>query len=255
MIRRLDEAGRAQFLNAVRGCPYFGDVLPIHLAVFGESHALMRFFFASPAAAIQVRGQSALLCGSYDPEEVGAFLRMQGIRRVNLPARSAPPAGYRPIKTLYELALRQMFCAPPAPALPGLALDRAPPPSEITDFLMCGETDFSARDNFYSELCAKLNRGAAEVWAVRQNGALAATAGAYALSPDHAYLAAVETAEHLRGHGIGGWLTGMLAKRFVESGRRVTLTCAENRIHFYERLGFARESEVVRYTNTAICVE
>lgn len=246
MIRRLDEAGRAQFLNAVRGCPYFGDVLPIHLAVFGESHALMRFFFASPAAAIQVRGQSALLCGAYDAEETGAFLRMQGVRRVNLPAQCPPPAGYSPAKTLCELALNPPPSLPAPPALPGLSLDRTPSPSEVTDFLMRGETDFSAHDNFYSELCTKLNHGAAEIWAARRNGRMIATAGAYALCPGAAYLAGVETAPDLRGCGVGSYLTAALAARFADSGRRVTLTCADNRLRFYERLGFTQEALVTR---------
>ena len=43
MIAELNESNRPQFLAAVRGRPYFGDILPVHLAVFGRSGALMRF--------------------------------------------------------------------------------------------------------------------------------------------------------------------------------------------------------------------
>lgn len=247
MIRRIEEVNRAQFLSAVRGRPYFGDVLPVHLAVFGTNHALMRFFFAEPAAAIQLRGQSALLCGRYDADEAGMFLRMQGIRRVSVAADSLPPAGFRCGETLYELILTNAPHILSAPLLPQLTLDRAPPPSEVTAFLMHGEKEFGAQENFYSELCTKLNRGAAEIWAVRQDGRIIATAGAYALSPSAAYLAGVETAPELRGRGAGGWLVGTLAARFAESGRRVALTCAKSRLRFYERLGFAQEDTVKRY--------
>lgn len=108
--------------------------------------------------------------------------------------------------------------APPCPDAVRLTLDRAPAPAEVTDFMMRGEDDPGAWDNFYSELCTKLARGAAEVWAVRREGALVSTAGAYALSPDTAYLAAVETLEALRGQGIGGWLTGLLAADLASPG-------------------------------------
>ena len=113
--------------------------------------------------------------------------------------------------------------------------------------MMRGEDDPGAWDNFYSELCTKLARGAAEVWAVRREGALVSTAGAYALSPDTAYLAAVETLEALRGQGIGGWLTGLLAADLAARGRRVALSCKKERLNFYHRLGFAAEDTVQRY--------
>ena len=109
------------------------------------------------------------------------------------------------------------------------------------------KADPGAWDNFYSELCTKLARGAAEVWAVRREGALVSTAGAYALSPDTAYLAAVETLEALRGQGIGGWLTGLLAADLAARGRRVALSCKKERLNFYHRLGFAAEDTVQRY--------
>ena len=123
-------------------------------------------------------------------EETGAFLRMQGVRYVNAGGRA--PAGYSPLYALHNLVLAKA-AAPPCPDAVRLTLDRAPAPAEVTDFMMRGEDDPGAWDNFYSELCTKLARGAAEVWAVRREGRVVSTAGAYALSPDTAYLAAVET--------------------------------------------------------------
>ena len=62
-----------------------------------------------------------------------------------------------------------------------------------------------------------------------------------------AYLAAVETLEALRGQGIGGWLTGLLAADLAARGRRVALSCKKERLNFYHRLGFAAEDTVQRY--------
>ena len=229
MIAELNESNRPQFLAAVRGRPYFGDILPVHLAVFGRSGALMRFYVADGSAAVQLKGRSAVLCGTYDAEETGAA-----------------PAGYSPLYALHNLVLAKA-AAPPCPDAVRLTLDRALAPAEVTDFMMRGEDDPGAWDNFYSELCTKLARGAAEVWAVRREGALVSTAGAYALSPDTAYLAAVETLEALRGQGIGGWLTGLLAADLAARGRRVALSCKKERLNFYHRLGFAAEDTVQRY--------
>ena len=112
MIAELNESNRPQFLAAVRGRPYFGDILPVHLAVFGRSGALMRFYVADGSAAVQLKGRSAVLCGTYDAEETGAFLRMQGVRYVN--AGGAAPAGYSPLYALHNLVLAKA-AAPPCP--------------------------------------------------------------------------------------------------------------------------------------------
>lgn len=257
---------RARFLDAVRGRPYFGDLLPVELAVFGAMHGpVPRFFTATPAAALCIRGRGALLCGTYDLEETGGFLQLHGVEQVQ--TDGAPPAGY--------VRERQLFCmalsgekADAAPLYPppnaGLTLDKAPPPGETADFLMCakgvkGAKEAEIRDNFYSELCVKLARGAACVWAVRQagdeagdgRGKMIASAGAYALTDETAYLAAIETAELLRGKGIGSWLVGTLVAQLAGEGRRVALVCAENRVPLYERLGFRTENTIWRCTREA----
>ena len=133
MIAELNESNRPQFLAAVRGRPYFGDILPVHLAVFGRSGALMRFYVADGSAAVQLKGRSAVLCGTYDAEETGAFLRMQGVRYVN--AGGAAPAGYSPLYALHNLVLAKA-AAPPCPDAVRLTLERAPAPAEVTDFMM-----------------------------------------------------------------------------------------------------------------------
>ena len=203
----------------MRGRPYFGDILPVHLAVFGRSGALMRFYVADGSAAVQLKGRSAVLCVYRDAEETGAFLRMQGVRYVNAGGAAARARVQSSVR-----AARSGAGESRRSAVPGRCPPDAGPrarAAEVTDFMMRGEDDPGAWDNFYSELCTKLARGAAEVWAVRREGALVSTAGAYALSPDTAYLAAVETLEALRGQGIGGWLMGLLAADLAARGRRV----------------------------------
>lgn len=326
---------RDRFLDAVRGKPYFGDLLPAELTVFGAMRGgpVPRFFTATPAAALCLRGRGALLCGTYDTQETGGFLQLHGVEQVQ--TDGAPPAGYVREQRLFCMvysgvkaagdmgsilpgvpvppgtpvspapsevpASPDIFILPevpvspemhlspertlpaelPVPPLPGLTLDKTPPPGETADFLMrakgvTGAKGAEIRDNFYSELCVKRARGAACVWAVRQagdeagnetgnetgneagdeagneaangRGKMIASAGAYALTPETAYLAAIETAGPLRGRGIGSRLVGTLAAQLAGEGRRVTLVCRENRVSFYERIGFRTESTIWRCT-------
>ena len=103
------------------------------------------------------------------------------------------------------------------------------------------------RDDFYSELCSKRARGRAVVWALEQGGELACTVGAYAIGTEQAYMACGETAEPLRGHGIGGRLIVQMANALAAEGKHPVFLCAPERVHFYTRLGFAKLGEYVRF--------
>ena len=103
------------------------------------------------------------------------------------------------------------------------------------------------RDDFYSELCTKRSRGRARVWALWQGETLACTVGAYALANGQAYMACGETAEPLRGRGIGGRLIVRLANELSAEGFQPVFLCAPERVHFYTRLGFEKLGEYARY--------
>lgn len=105
------------------------------------------------------------------------------------------------------------------------------------------------RDDFYSELCSKRARGRAVVWALEQGGELACTVGAYAIGTEQAYMACGETAEPLRGRGIGGRLIVRLANTLSAQGLQPLFLCSPERVHFYTRLGFEKLGEYARYEN------
>ena len=80
-----------------------------------------------------------------------------------------------------------------------------------------------------------------------QGETLACTVGAYALANGQAYMACGETAEPLRGRGIGGRLIVRLANELSAEGFRPVFLCAPERVHFYTRLGFEKLGEYARY--------
>ena len=73
--------------------------------------------------------------------------------------------------------------------------------------------------------------------------------GAYALADGQAYMACGETAEALRGRGIGGRLIVGMANALSAEGWMPVFLCSPERVHFYTRLGFERLGEYARYTS------
>ena len=109
--------------------------------------------------------------------------------------------------------------------------------------------DTARQEDFYSELCSKRTRGKALVWALQQGSEMVCTVGAYALADGQAYMACGQTAEALRGKGIGGRLIAQMANELATEGYRPVFLCSPERVPFYTRLGFAKLGEYAKYNN------
>ena len=107
--------------------------------------------------------------------------------------------------------------------------------------------DPARQADFYSELCTKRSRGRAVAWTLEQGSTVVCTVGAYALCNGQAYMACGQTAEPLRGKGIGGRLIVEMANSLVAEGLHPVFLCAPERVRFYSRLGFAKQAEYARY--------
>ena len=116
-----------------------------------------------------------------------------------------------------------------------LRLDTEPPAGALARFLYPDQTQ--QREDYYSALCTKRNRGLARVWALMDGETIAATVGAYAIWGGKAYLACGCAAESLRGRGVGGRLIASLANTLAAEGLDVSLMCRPERVRFYQRLG------------------
>lgn len=242
MIAQLCDENRQDFLRAVHGCDALAPEMLTDLSVFGAQSALMRFFAADSTGALELKGAGARLCGTYDAQEAGIFLKLMGVESVFV--HGALPQGYHAEEPLFYMVYDAHRAAEPETGLL-FETDREPAAAKITDFFCDRKNDPDAWDNFYSELCTKRTHGAAEVWAAVSRGEIIATAGAYALGAQHAFLSGIETKEPFRGQGVGGKLTALLAEKLSGQGRTVTLLCRKERLGFYERLGFIRSGTVL----------
>ena len=242
---------RIRFENACRGRWVLGAALPLDLALFGKSQPWR--FYAGPTLALELSGSTAWAAGRANPEELAGFLAFCGCESVILDeAECPPPAGWHRAETLtvFGLAPGRIL---PLPAVDDalwvqLTLDREPSAMAVARALYPADT--AKREDFYSELCTKRTRGKALAWALRQGSETVCTVGAYALANGQAYMACGQTAEPLRGKGIGGRLIVQMANELAAEGQHPVFLCSPERVHFYTRLGFEKLGEYVRYEQT-----
>ena len=252
MIKQVTtQKDRRRFYNVCRGKLCMGATLPLALELFGKSQPGR--FFAGPTLALDIGGSTAWMAGHANPEELAGFLRFCGCRAVLLDeAEAAPPAGWTRART------HSIFGLTPGRQLPqphadetlwaSLRLEREPAAYPVAEELFPDRP--ARRDDLYSELCSKRSRGKASVWALMQGEEIACTVGAYAIANGQAYMACGQTAEELRGKGIGWRLIVQLANELSAEGLQPVFLCSPERVHFYTRLGFEKLGEYARYEQT-----
>ena len=239
---------RTRFGNACRGKWVLGATLPLDLALFGKSQPWR--FYAGPTLALELSGRTAWAAGHANPEELASFLAFCGCGSVILDEGVCPPpTGWHRAETLtvFGLAPGKVL---PLPAVEdalwsSLTLDRQPPAMAVARALYPADT--AKQEDFYSELCTKRSRGKAFAWTLEQGSVVVCTVGAYALANGQAYMACGQTAEPLRGRGIGGRLIVQMANELAAQGLCPVFLCSPERVHFYTRLGFAKLGEYARY--------
>ena len=239
---------KLRFYNACRGKLCLGATMPLALELLGKSQPGR--FFAGPTLALDIGGSTAWMAGHANPEELAGFLTFCGCSAVVLDeAEAAPPAGWTRARThtIFGLTPGRQLPEPKADEAlwASLTFDRDPSARPVAEALFPARP--ARRDDFYSELCTKRSRGRARVWALWQGETLACTVGAYALANGQAYMACGETAEPLRGRGIGGRLIVRLANELSAEGFQPVFLCSPERVHFYTRLGFEKLGEYARY--------
>lgn len=241
---------RQRFLNACREKLCLGATMPLALSLFGKSRPGR--FFAGPTLALDVGGSTAWLAGHANPDELAGFLNFCGCEAVVLDeAGCPPPTGWKRAKTLsvFGLPPGRQLPLPEADAALWQSLEKNTEPAAGKTAEMLFPDRPGRRNDFYSELCSKRSRGLARVWTLEREGEIVCTVGAYALADGQAYMACGETAEALRGRGIGGRLIVGMANALSAEGWMPVFLCSPERVHFYTRLGFERLGEYARYTS------
>jgi len=241
---------RQRFFNACREKLCLGATMPLALSLFGKSRPGR--FFAGPTLALDVGGSTAWLAGHANPDELAGFLNFCGCEAVVLDeAGCPPPTGWKRAKTLsvFGLPSGRQLPLPEADATLWQILDKNTEPAAGKTAEMLFPDRPGKRDDFYSELCSKRSRGLARVWTLEREGEIVCTVGAYALADGQAYMACGETAEALRGRGIGGRLIVGMANALSAEGWMPVFLCSPERVHFYTRLGFEKLGEYARYTS------
>lgn len=249
MIAQLTTPRRQKrFRQACRGKLALGTFMALDAALFCKSQPWR--FYAAPTLALELNGTTAWAAGHANPEELAGFLGFCGCEQVVLDDKECPPpAGWHRTGTLTVFGLASA-AALPLPEVDEtlwsqLTLDRNPPSGEVAKALYPEEG--AKQEDLYSELCSKRIRSKAQAWALRKDGSILCTVGAYAIQDGCAYMACGQTDPTLRGRGIGGRLIVQFANEFAAAGMQPVFLCAEQRVHFYTRLGFKKLGEYAQY--------
>ncbi len=249
MIAQVKDAKRrTRFANACRGLPVLDALLPLDCALFRNSQPWR--FYAGPTLALELSGSTAWLAGHANPAELASFLSFCGCEGAILDeAVCPPPDGWHKGRNVDGVRLAAGRAA--APARRGRsfvgAADPLPGSARRPGGTGALPADPARQADFYSELCTKRSRGRAVAWTLEQGSTVVCTVGAYALCNGQAYMACGQTAEPLRGKGIGGRLIVEMANSLVAEGLHPVFLCAPERVRFYSRLGFAKQAEYARY--------
>ncbi|MFI3169718.1 MAG: hypothetical protein R3Y06_07235 [Faecalibacterium sp.] len=281
MIGKVTSAAqRAQFLAAIGDCPVLQAQLTMRLALFGDLPGSgWQFYTAQPPSfALALRGASATVVGTFDPEELGSFLAFLGVDRLTTPAQT-PPEGFAYHQTLfvYTLQAGKQLCLPTFTGdfegQEGIfTLDKSPSVMQITPLLFpqeeqdaemgdMGNTDAASdtgdindtdntilQDQYYADNTHARNAGMAEFWLLRHGDTPIFTLAASAVVGKVAYLSAGETIAAYRGQGIGGHYIVQMANEYAAKGYEVCFICEAVRCRFYERLGFAKAGVLYQYS-------
>ena len=225
--------------------PCIGTLLLTNRRAFGT--VMPGRFYSSPSAAFDLGGKDAVAAGSAAPEETALFLRICGC--TSLITDGPAPRGWKE-----ESRLTVFFSEPghilplPKILMPGgevLQLTEELSPWDAASFL--SENEGSDRDGLYAELCAKKNRGLCRMWGYLLDGRLVSFCAVTGVTSAAGYMSCGCTAAALRGMGVGGNIIVRAANAVTASGRRAEFLCGEERVHFYERLGFTRGGTMHRY--------
>lgn len=196
-----------------------------------------------PPFALAIQGRRAMLAGKADPEELDSFLSFLGVQR--LKTSGTIPEGWQPKEQARRFVAACKMPLPQNPFPQNITIDKMPSMIEVAEFLQQGETfggePQEVLDAFYSEACTLRNHGLGEIWALRKDGKMVATAGAYGIWNNTAYLAAVETSPLERKQGFAKVLVLSLVNHLAEQGCLVELLCKPGSEGFYQSLGFLEQ--------------
>ncbi|MDL2325085.1 GNAT family N-acetyltransferase [Ruminococcaceae bacterium OttesenSCG-928-A16] len=223
----------AAFVAFVQNTPCQGPLLEVNWLLKAQNPRMpTQFYWVGKQAVLQTSGRVAVLCGQPQSiSELESFLQFTGCQQLTTNAWA--PAGWHTQQHC------QLLWQPGSAtkAIPHIPIDTAPPVQAILQ-LLAGENTLPAalHSNMYADMCTRLNHGYAASYCIWQQGSLASTASAVAITPHQVHIALVYTHATQRKHGYAGALLAALCKAY--SGHHITLECKPELVPFYQQYGF-----------------
>lgn len=242
MIRQAGAADAEAVLRALRATPAIGPLCEMHWRLLRQNrHMPHRFYLTDSGAVLKLSGRRATLCGvpqsPAEGSELESFMAFSQVDR--LTSVDWSPPSWPLLDNAAVLVRPAEEPLPPTPALPGF--DPEPPVEDVLRVLESTNGRMQpegVREGFWVDFHIRRNHGYSRVYGVWQDGVLAATAGAYAVLENAAYIACVETLPSCRHRG---YATALLARLCADLPHRaLSLMCADPMESFYGQWAFAK---------------
>lgn len=235
MVRLIDDIYSLDFLPAD---PYAARITAL-AATYGTEHSFAMFWVQeiddkAVAAISKVDGNMTVCClENADYDELSAFINAVGFLTLTSDSTVMKKLGFEPAKSSFTVEYKG------GPVAANAEITRDCDKKKIYDLLcLCGFElgDYGA---FFSDVCARLNKGTASLSAVMNGSEPGACAFALFEGTKSVLLGAVATNPSARGKGYASELVGTLAKE--KSDKKVFLFCREDSLaDFYAKIGFEK---------------
>lgn len=236
MIARLSAGQHDLFLSVLRQHPFLGSRIRSAYICYGIHSPLAGFYFVGKSAAVAVLGNSALVAGQAEPQELGLFLQLQGVNNVKTTGMQVE--GYSPIPQY--LMERKAGCTDGTQnrILPvGCDLHRNPDLWQLAHSGLLPDAE-----SYYGDALHRKNKGLADIAAVWCNGEYVSTAGLYSIQPEGGYITAVATKPSFQKQGLAGSLLSYFADKYRH--KTLWLLCRPQLKPYYQHFGFVAGAPV-----------
>lgn len=186
-------------------------------------------------AFLLIEGASAFICGKIvDISEIDCFLQWLGVKTLQ---------SLEPLQDAKEHVIMRYQ--------PDRIKKLAETPVEIEEKPNLWQLSQSGllqveQASYYRTACLRVNQGTAKIFAIKDKDTYCATAGAYAITKQAAYITGVATAAYKQKQGYASCLLHTLCTKLKE--RAIYLICEKELCAFYEKIGF--QAECICYEKT-----
>jgi N-acetylglutamate synthase-like GNAT family acetyltransferase len=229
----LELAKREDSFDFLPATPHSAKIQSL-FRTYGGGNSFARFWVQDGTAAVSsVDGNITVeCCESADFDELREFLAFIPKVSVTLNEKHCGKLGIEDYSSSYIVE----FCSEAGDCGFSSQADYR----DVYNLLKSKSFPLGSYESFLADFVSRLNKNAADLAVIYEDGKLMSTASALFAGKDSVLLGAIATDSAAQGKGYASLLVKALASKYKNCGRRVFVFCREDSLkNFYEKCGFS----------------